>query len=168
MYHCQTKVCSSRMTIGMSVNRRPTYRRCMFYSYKLIWTHKIHCKNNVASRNTEGLFTTPTFFLRWFYRNSSIYLSSIYFHIFWCKSLICNPQNEVPSGVVTPTPRSQLVDKIETKFHRLPTCFWVQRRNERRYIVRTSRKWGLQYVGLQTRSIHILACRHDWSEMLTV
>jgi len=68
-------------------------------------------------------------FPREFFRNASVHLWATHFHIFWCTHFkkCCSHVNlyrkkEVPRRDFT-TPRSQLLDKIRTKFKRLPTCF---------------------------------------------
>jgi len=67
-----------------------------------------------------------------------------------------------------PPPRSQLLDKIGTKFQRLPHVFGGKESNGTiGNTVRRNRKSEIQDSGLQSGNTHISTCRHDNNEIPT-
>jgi len=87
--------------------------------------------------------------------------------IYFAPRWICIEKSEVPKGGYHP-PRSQLLDKIGTKFQRLPPVFRDKESNctigntFQRY-----RKSEIQDGGLQSGNTNNSTCRHNSNNILT-
>jgi len=83
---------------------------------------------------TPLCFSNEIFFPHKCFRNASVQLWATHFHIFWCTNLkqIWLPREPVLKKEVKcleggyPPSRSQLLDKIGTKFQQLPKAFGGQ------------------------------------------
>jgi len=76
---------------------------------------------------------------------------------------------EVPGGVVTTPPRSQLIDKIGTKFQRLTRYMFGGKESNGTIgnTVRRYRKSEIQDGGLQSGKTYISTCRHNIIKIIT-
>jgi len=77
-------------------------------------------------------------------------------------------KSEVPREGWLPPPRSQLLDKIGTKFQRLPPYFWGKESNGIiGNTVQCNRKSEIQDGGFQSGNMYISIYKHDSNTILT-
>jgi len=127
--------------------------------------------NNLTLELPNAIFFPCNFF-----RNASVYLWATHFHIFWWinfKKMLLPGESVLKKvkclgrGGYHPS-RSQLLDKIGTKFQRLPPCFRGKESNGTiGNTVRRNRKSEIQDGGLQSGNTYIWTCKHDSNEIPT-
>jgi len=80
----------------------------------------------------------------------------------------CHGRRTTDTTGYHPIPWSQLLDKLGTKFHRLPHVFGDKESNGTiGNTVRRNRKSEIQEGGLQSGNTYISSCRHDSNNILT-